>query len=109
MEMCLRDLLEIQELTDIISYVFYWCAWKNDLSEHDDVRSGGGYPLPLNSTTEALVLLGATDDVGSKRATYQVHDYSQALGRYPIRVRVWFRVRFQLPMEQPHELRIIIK
>ena len=29
-------------------------------SEHDDGISGGGYPLPSNSTTEALVLLGET-------------------------------------------------
>ena len=26
----------------------------------DDISSGGGCPLPKNSTTEALVLLGAT-------------------------------------------------
>ena len=31
-------------------------------SEHDDGSSGGGYPLPSNSTIEALVLLGATID-----------------------------------------------
>ena len=31
-------------------------------SEHDDVSSGVGYPLPSNSTTEALDLLGATID-----------------------------------------------
>ena len=48
--------------------------------------------------------------MGSKRATDQVHDDIQTLGKYPImvRVRVRFRVRVQLPMEQPHELRIIM-
>ena len=56
--------------------------------------------------------------MGSKRATEQVHDDIQTLGKYPIRVRVRVRVgvrirvrvrvRFQLPMEQPHELIIII-
>ena len=44
--------------------------------------------------------------MGSKRATYQVQDDIQTLGKYPIRVRV--RVRVQLPMEKPHEIRIII-
>ena len=44
----------------------------------------------------------------SKRATYQVQDDIQTLGKYPIRVRVRVRVRIQLPMEQPHEIRIII-
>ena len=44
--------------------------------------------------------------MGSKKSKDQVHDDSQTLGKYPIRVRV--RVRVQLPMEQPHELRIII-
>ena len=29
-------------------------------SEHDDGSSSGGYPLPSNSTTEALVFLIAT-------------------------------------------------
>ena len=48
----------------------------------------------------------ATDDMGSKQATYQVNDGSQILGKYPIMVRV--RVRVQLLMEQPNELRIII-
>ena len=54
--------------------------------------------------------------MGSKRATDQVNNDSQTLGKYPImvrfRVRVRFkvrvRVRFQLPMEQPHKLRIYI-
>ena len=46
--------------------------------------------------------------MGSKRATYQVQDDRQTLGKRPIRVRVRVRVRVQLPMEQPHELIIII-
>ena len=48
--------------------------------------------------------------MGSKLATDQVQDDIQTLCRYPIRVRVKVkvRVRVQLPMEQPHELRIII-
>ena len=50
------------------------------------------------------------DDMSSKRATDQIHDDSQTLGKYPIRVR--FRVmvmfRVQLTMEQPYKLRIII-
>ena len=51
-----------------------------------------------------------TDDMGIKRATDQVHNDRQTLGKYPIRVRVGVRVRvrFQLPMEQPHKLRIVI-
>ena len=32
----------------------------NNPSEHDYGSSGGGYPLPSHSTTEELVLLGAT-------------------------------------------------
>ena len=35
-------------------------AHEKNPSEHDDGSSGGGYPLPSNSTTEALVSLGAT-------------------------------------------------
>ena len=56
--------------------------------------------------------------MGSKRATEQVQNDSLTLGKYPItvrvRVRVWVMVRVrvwvrvQLPMEQPHELGIII-
>ena len=34
----------------------------NNPSEHDDGISGGGYPLPPNPITEALVLLSATTD-----------------------------------------------
>ena len=55
-----------------------------------------------------------TDDMGSNRATYQLHNYSQTLGKHPIRVRVRVSVRVrvgirvQLQMEKPHELRIII-
>ena len=45
---------------------------------------------------------------GSKRATDQVQDDKQTLGKYPIKVRVRVRVKFQLPMEKTHELRIII-
>ena len=48
----------------------------------------------------------------SKRAIDQVHDASQTLGKYPIRIRIRVRfrvrVRVQLPIEQPHELIIII-
>ena len=56
--------------------------------------------------------------MGSKRSTYQLHNDIQTIVKYPImarvrvRVRVRFRVRVrvrvQLPMEQPHQLRIII-
>ena len=54
--------------------------------------------------------------MGSNRATDQVHNDSQKLGNYPIkvmvmvmvRVRVRVRVRVQLPMEQPYKIRIII-
>ena len=48
--------------------------------------------------------------MGSKRFTDQVRDDSQTLGKYPIRFRFRVRVRVwvQMPMEQPHELRIII-
>ena len=33
---------------------------KNNPSVHDDGSSGGGYPIQLNSTTEALFSLSAT-------------------------------------------------
>ena len=33
---------------------------KNNLSEHDDGSSSSGYPIPSNSTTEALVSLSTT-------------------------------------------------
>ena len=62
--------------------------------------------------------------MGSKRATDQVQDDRQTLGKYPIRVRVTVtvtvtvtvrvrnrnrvRARVQLPMEQPYNIRIII-
>ena len=57
-----------------------------------------------------------TDNMGSKQATYQVHDDSHKIGKYTIRVivivrvvvMVRVRVRAHLPMEQPHELIIII-
>ena len=61
MEECLKDSLEMQELTDIKSCVLLMHI-KNNTSEHDDGRSGGGYPLPLNSTIEALVFLSTTID-----------------------------------------------
>ena len=62
MEKCLIYLLEIQELTDIISCVILM-HMKNNPSEHDDGSSGGGYSIPLNSTTEALVSLSVTIDL----------------------------------------------
>ena len=52
--------------------------------------------------------------MGSYQAPDQVKYDVQILGKYPIGVRVRIRVRVrvrvsvQLPMEQPHELRIII-
>ena len=59
METCLRDLLKMQELIDTISCVLFMHMKKNP-SEHDDGSTGGGYPLQLNLTTEALVFLSAT-------------------------------------------------
>ena len=44
--------------------------------------------------------------MGINQAPEEVRDDIQTLSKYPIRVRV--RVRVQLPMEQLHELRIII-
>ena len=39
---------------------------KKNPSEHDDGSSGGGYPIPSNSTTEGLVSLSAIIDfIGS--------------------------------------------
>ena len=35
---------------------------KNNPSEHYDGSRSGGYPLPSNSKTDTLVLLGATID-----------------------------------------------
>ena len=40
--------------------MFYWCTWKINPSEHGDGGSGGGYPLPSNSTTEVLYFLSST-------------------------------------------------
>ena len=40
--------------------MFHWCTWKNNTLVHDDGSSGGVYPIPLNSTTGALVSLSAT-------------------------------------------------
>ena len=40
-----------------------------------------------------ILCIGGIDDMGSNRATDQVHDDSQTLGKYPIRVRVRVRVR----------------
>ena len=49
--------------------------------------------------------------MGSKRATDQVHNDSQTIVKYPIRVTVRFRFRVRVrvhpPIEQPQELRII--
>ena len=43
----LNNYLEIQELTDIISFVLLMHK-KNNPSDHDDGRSCGGYPILLN-------------------------------------------------------------
>ena len=47
-------------------------------------------------------VLNDFDNMGINRTQYQVHYDSQALGKYPIRVmvrvRVMFRVRFQMLM-----------
>ena len=55
----MKNLLEMQELTDIIS-----CAllmhMKNNMSEYDNGISIGGYPIKFNSTTEALVSLSVS-------------------------------------------------
>ena len=61
MKTCLDNLLEMQELTDIISCVLSMQI-KNNPSEHGYGSSGGGYPLPSNSTTESLASLSATID-----------------------------------------------
>ena len=60
MEKCLKNLLEIQELIDTISCVLLIHTQKNNPSKHDDGIRGGIYPIPSNSTTEALVSLIAT-------------------------------------------------
>ena len=62
METCLKNSLEIQELSDIISCIILIHMEKKP-SEHYDGSSGVGYPIPSNSTTEGLVLLIATIDV----------------------------------------------
>ena len=69
-----------------------------------------GYPAYKITQPEQYFTVEGSDDMGSKRATDQVRDDSQTLGKYPIRFRFRVRVRFrvQMPMEQPHELRIII-
>ena len=61
MENCFNNSLDMQELIDIISCVLLMHTKQNS-SEHDDVVSGGGYPIPSNSTTEELVSLSATID-----------------------------------------------
>ena len=45
---CLKNLLEMQELEDVISCVLLMHMKKNT-SEHDYGIRGGGYPIPLNS------------------------------------------------------------
>ena len=62
METILRDLLEMQELTDIISYVILMHMKKSVYYLVMMASEVGGCPLPSNSTTEALVLLGAAID-----------------------------------------------
>ena len=53
----------INARTDRYNIIFFIDAHeKKYLSERDDGSSGGGYPLPSNSTTEALYLLSATID-----------------------------------------------
>ena len=47
---CLKNLLETQELTDIISCVLM-IPTKTNPSVHDYGISGGSYPIPLNKTT----------------------------------------------------------
>ena len=61
METCLKNPLEMKELTDIISFVLLMHMEKKP-SEHDYGSISGGYLLPQNSTTEALVLLSETID-----------------------------------------------
>ena len=39
--------------------------------------------------------------MGSKRATDQVHDDRQTLGKYPIRVRVRDRIRVRFRVQLP--------
>ena len=58
-EKYLKYLLEMQELTDITSCVLLMLKKQNP-SVHYDGSSGGGYLIPHNSTTEALVSLSAT-------------------------------------------------
>ena len=55
-----EEFLENQELTDIISCVLLMHTKEKNPTKHDYGISGGGYPIPLNPTTEALVLLIAT-------------------------------------------------
>ena len=51
------------ERTDRYNIMCYIYAHeKEHQSSCDDGSSGGGFPLPLNSTTEALVLLGTAID-----------------------------------------------
>ena len=69
-----------------------------------------GHPAYKITQQEQYFTVEGSDDMGSKRATDQVNNDSQTLGKYPIRFRFMIRIRFrvQLTMEQPHELRIII-
>ena len=51
----------INARTDRYNLIYYIAAHENNNpSEHDYGISGGGYPIPLNSTTEELVSLSAT-------------------------------------------------
>ena len=59
MEKCLKNLLEMKELIDIILCVILM-HMKNNPPKHDDGSTSGGYLIPLNSATESLVSLSAT-------------------------------------------------
>ena len=48
MKKCLKNLLEMQGLTDIISCVLFMLIKKKNPLVHDDESRGGGYPITLN-------------------------------------------------------------
>ena len=60
MEQCLKNILEMQELTNIILYILLMHMRNN--SPYDDIN-GVGTEIPLDSKTWALSWLGETFDL----------------------------------------------
>ena len=71
---------------------------KNKPSEHDDGSSGGGYPIPLNSTTEALVSLSATINFIGCWLQALEHNFLEHCNMYSFAMKNMFQ---KTPVELP--------